>query len=94
MPTRIFLLDDHEVVRRGLRELLEAEDDLTVVGEAGTAEEALMRLTEAYMALGIVNEAETAAAVLGHNFPDSKWYSHAYSLLGQNGAQPQEHEGS
>ena len=37
-------------------------------------EEALMRLTEAYMALGIVNEAQTAAAVLGHNFPDSTWY--------------------
>ncbi len=37
-------------------------------------EEALMRLTEAYMALGIVDEAQTAAAVLGHNFPDSTWY--------------------
>jgi outer membrane protein assembly factor BamD len=57
-------------------------------------EEALMRLTEAYMALGIVNEAQTAAAVLGHNFPDSKWYSHAYALLGKSGLQPQEHEGS
>ena len=44
MPTRVFLLDDHEVVRRGLRELLEAEDDLEVVGEAGTAEEALRRV--------------------------------------------------
>src|SRR6059058_3912688 len=42
--TRVFLLDDHEIVRRGLRELLEAEDDLTVVGEAGTAEEALARV--------------------------------------------------
>ncbi len=40
-PTRIFLLDDHEIVRRGLRELFEAEDDLVVVGEAGTADEAL-----------------------------------------------------
>jgi outer membrane protein assembly factor BamD len=58
------------------------------------APEALMRLTEAYMALGIVNEAQTAAAVLGHNFPDSKWYSHAYSLLGKSGLQPREHEGS
>ena len=57
-------------------------------------EEALMRLTEAYMALGIVNEAQTAAAVLGHNFPDGKWYSHAYALLGKSGLQPQEHEGS
>ena len=43
-PIRIFLLDDHEVVRRGLRDLLETEDDLAVVGEAGTAEEALMRI--------------------------------------------------
>lgn len=57
-------------------------------------EEALMRLTEAYMALGIVNEAQTAAAVLGHNFPDSKWYSHAYAILGKRGLQPKEHEGS
>jgi len=44
MPTRVFLLDDHEVVRRGLRDLLEAEDDLVVVGEAGTAEEAYGRI--------------------------------------------------
>ena len=44
VPTRVFLLDDHEVVRRGLRELLEAEDDLVVVGEAGTAEEAYGRI--------------------------------------------------
>ncbi|MEY2420687.1 MAG: two-component system, NarL family, response regulator DevR [Acidimicrobiaceae bacterium] len=41
---RVFLLDDHEVVRRGLRELLEAEDDLEVVGEAGSAEEAIGRI--------------------------------------------------
>lgn len=44
MVTRVFLLDDHEVVRRGLKEMLEAEDDLVVVGEAGTAEEALGRI--------------------------------------------------
>jgi two-component system, NarL family, response regulator DevR len=41
---RVFLLDDHEIVRRGLRELLEAEDDITVVGEAGTADEARRRI--------------------------------------------------
>ncbi|HVX43842.1 MAG TPA: response regulator transcription factor [Mycobacteriales bacterium] len=40
----IFLLDDHEVVRRGLKALLEAEDDLVVVGEASTAAEALARI--------------------------------------------------
>lgn len=38
---RVFLLDDHEIVRRGLRVLLEAEDDMLVVGEAGTAREGL-----------------------------------------------------
>ncbi len=38
---RIFLLDDHEIVRRGIRDLLEAQEGLTVVGEAGTAGEAL-----------------------------------------------------
>ena len=41
MPIRVFLLDDHELVRRGIRDLLWAEDDLTVVGEASTAAEAL-----------------------------------------------------
>ena len=42
---RVFLLDDHEVVRRGLKELLEAEDDLVVVGEADTAETAYGRIS-------------------------------------------------
>lgn len=41
---RVFLLDDHEIVRRGLRDLLESADDIEVVGEAGTAEEALGRI--------------------------------------------------
>lgn len=44
MATRVFLLDDHELVRRGVRELLSAEDDIFVVGEAGSAEEALSRI--------------------------------------------------
>ncbi|WP_282692504.1 response regulator transcription factor [Streptomyces sp. CC208A] len=43
-PVRVFLLDDHEVVRRGVHDLLDAEPDLTVVGEAGTAEQALVRV--------------------------------------------------
>lgn len=43
-PWRVFLLDDHEIVRRGVRHLLQAEDDLEVVGEAGTAVEALTRI--------------------------------------------------
>ncbi|WP_431979924.1 response regulator [Streptomyces qinglanensis] len=41
---KVFLLDDHEVVRRGVHDLLDAEPDLTVVGEAGTAEQALTRI--------------------------------------------------
>jgi outer membrane protein assembly factor BamD len=53
-------------------------------------EEALERLTEAYMGLGIVNEAQTAAAVLGHNYPDGQWYKDAYSLLQSNGLEPRE----
>jgi outer membrane protein assembly factor BamD len=57
-------------------------------------EEALMRLTEAYMALGVVQEAQTAAAVLGHNFPDSRWYADAYRLVKAGGVEPAENKGS
>jgi outer membrane protein assembly factor BamD len=57
-------------------------------------EEALMRLTEAYMALGVVNEAQTAAAVLGHNFPDSRWYADAYRLVKSGGLEPSENKSS
>ena len=41
---RVFLLDDHEIVRRGIRQLLEGEPDIEVVGESGTAEEAVRRI--------------------------------------------------
>jgi outer membrane protein assembly factor BamD len=57
-------------------------------------EEALARLTEAYMAIGIVGEAQTAAAVLGHNFPDSRWYKDAYNLVKSGGAEPSENKDS
>ena len=57
-------------------------------------EEALMRLTECYMALGIVPEAQTAAAVLGHNFPSSPWYQDAYKLVQTGGAEPRENKDS
>lgn len=51
--------------------------------------EALHRLTEAYLALGIVHEAQAAASVLGYNFPGSDWYEDSYRLLAQAGvAQP------
>jgi outer membrane protein assembly factor BamD len=57
-------------------------------------EEALMRLTEAYLSLGIIDEAQTAAAVLGHNFPDSPWYKDAYNRLRAAGGEPNENKGS
>ena len=57
-------------------------------------EEALARLTEAYLALGIVNEAETAASILGHNFPDSQWYKDTYTLLETRGTAPKANEES
>ncbi len=57
-------------------------------------EEALYRLTEAYMAMGISSEAQTAAAVLGHNFPDGQWYKDAYGLLKGGGLEPNEDSGS
>jgi outer membrane protein assembly factor BamD len=57
-------------------------------------EEALARLTEAYMAIGIVSEAQTAAALLGHNFPESNWYKDAYSLVKSQGLEPSENKSS
>lgn len=53
-------------------------------------EEALARLTESYLAMGLVEEAQNSAAVLGYNFPDSEWYKDAYSLLNEGGYQPQQ----
>ncbi|ABQ67821.1 outer membrane protein assembly factor BamD [Rhizorhabdus wittichii] len=47
--------------------------------------EALMRLTESYLELGVPQEAERAAAVLGANYPGSKWYQHSYELLRKKG---------
>ena len=52
-------------------------------------EEALYRLTEANLALGLVGEAQTAAAVLGHNYPSSQWYKDAVGLLQKQGLSPQ-----
>ncbi len=65
----------------------------TVVSEYQTTahvEEALARLTECYMALGISKEAQNAAAVLGHNYPDSKWYKDSYALLQSGGLAPRD----
>ena len=54
------------------------------------APEALERLTEAYMSLGIVKEAQTSAAVLGYNYPGSRWYMDAYTLLTDQNVAPAE----
>jgi outer membrane protein assembly factor BamD len=56
--------------------------------------EALERLTEAYYALGLDKEAQTAAAVLGANYPGSPWYEDAYNLLKGRNLKPEEDKGS
>jgi outer membrane protein assembly factor BamD len=69
----------------------------TVVSEYQTTahvEEALYRLTAAYLSLGIAPEAQNAAAVLGHNFPNSQWYKDSYALLQTGGLEPRENAGS
>ncbi|AWI57794.1 outer membrane protein assembly factor BamD [Sinorhizobium fredii] len=53
-------------------------------------EEALARLVEGYFAMGVTAEAQTAAAVLGHNYPDSQWYADSYKLLQSGGLEPRE----
>ncbi|MCW2570693.1 MAG: response regulator transcription factor [Frankiales bacterium] len=55
LPIRVFLLDDHEIVRRGVRELLEAETDIVVVGEASTAAEALARVPATHPDVAILD---------------------------------------
>lgn len=57
-------------------------------------EEALARVTEAYYAMGLADEAQTAAAVLGNNYPDSEWYADSYKLLQRGGLEPRENKGS
>jgi outer membrane protein assembly factor BamD len=57
-------------------------------------EEALARLVEAYLAMGIASEAQAAAAVLGHNYPESQWYKDSYALLQSGGLEPRENSGS
>ncbi|MBU1175323.1 MAG: outer membrane protein assembly factor BamD [Alphaproteobacteria bacterium] len=52
-------------------------------------EEALFRLTESYLVLGLVSEARTAAAILGHNYPTSEWYKSAYEQLQKQGLTPE-----
>lgn len=56
--------------------------------------EALFRLTESYLALGVRREAQAAAAVLGYNYPGSIWYERSYALLEGQNLQPAEDSGS
>jgi len=53
------------------------------------APEALHRLVESYMALGILEEAKMAGAVLGHNYEGSKWYRYSYAMLAEGDMTPQ-----
>lgn len=76
MTIRVFLLDDHEVVRRGLRELLEADGDIEVVGEASTSEEALRR----------VPATKPDVAVLDVRLPDGSGVNVCRDLRSQNDA--------
>jgi outer membrane protein assembly factor BamD len=69
-------------------------DVLAKYQDTREAEEALERLTEAYLAMGITQEAETAAAILGANYPDSQWYKDAFQRLQANGLSPHEHPDS
>jgi outer membrane protein assembly factor BamD len=71
------------------RVVIEAYDTTTHVPEA------LHRLTESYLALGVTEEARNAAAVLGYNYPDSVWYERSYALVGgATGVPTQASEGS
>jgi outer membrane protein assembly factor BamD len=58
----------------------------------GQAPEALLRMTESYLALGLQDEARKTAAVLGYNYPNNEWYKAAYALLVKDGAVPPDEE--
>lgn len=67
---------------------------ITTYQTSSQTPEALYRIAEGYMALGVTSEAQTAAAVLGHNFPTSQWYKDAYRLVSSNGQAPVENQTS
>lgn len=75
---RYYLRAGHELAAIGrFRRVVE------VYGTTTHVPEALHRLTEAYLALGVVDEARYTAAVLRHNYPDSEWYQDSWALLDQ-----------
>ncbi|GHD10905.1 outer membrane protein assembly factor BamD [Tianweitania populi] len=65
-----------------------------VYGNTRHVEEALARLTETYLAMGLATEAQSAAAALGQNYPDSQWYKDSYTLLQSGGLEPRANPGS
>jgi two-component system response regulator DevR len=75
-PIRVFLLDDHEVVRRGVRDLLESEGDISVVGEASTAAEAMARIPAVRPDVAVLDvrlpdgDGVTVCRELRSDFPD------------------------
>jgi outer membrane protein assembly factor BamD len=54
--------------------------------------EALHRLVEAYISVGMIEEAQRMAAILGHNFPGSQWYERSYALMAESGVTPVDQE--
>ncbi len=103
---KIDLTNDHlagkemEIGRYYLKqgEMLAAINRFRIVVEAFQTTthvpEALHRLTECYVALGIIDEAQSAAAVLGHNYPGSDWYQDSYALLTGRDIRPAENKKS
>lgn len=86
---RYYLRQDHQNAAIGrFRTVIEQYQTTSHVPEA------LHRLVEAYLALGITTEAQTAAAVLGHNFPGSEWYLDSYALLVDKNVRPESNEKS
>jgi len=57
-------------------------------------EEALARYSESYISLGIFTEAQSSAAILGYNYPNSKWYEYIYNQLESAGLRPKEEKTS
>ncbi|WP_455465600.1 outer membrane protein assembly factor BamD [Bartonella sp. B39] len=81
----------------GRRYLAASRRFRTVVEEysdTNQIEEALFRLTEVNLALGLTAEAQTAAVILGRNYPKSEWYKFSYNLLQKNSMSPKEHKSS
>ena len=63
-------------------------------GGMSRSKSVLNMMMMSYLSLGIVGEAQTAAAILGHNYPDSDWYKQSYALLNGSGLQPQQNNDS